>query len=216
MKNESVKKRGLITLSLSIVILAVISFSCYPDYGLTVQDYDMVLTLYDNSVDFAQFNTYAMPDSVLHPVPEGRNDDLTRAYDDLVLSLVSSNMADLGYTRITDDSGPDPDVIILVTALKSDWQVSSYYPGGGWWYWGWYPYYPYYPYYGYSYTFSTGTFLISMIDTEDFSLDNNTAITYWGAALNGLADYDVSSGVRNRITDGINQAFAQSPYLKTN
>ena len=197
---------------------ALVLTSCYPDYGLNLSDFDMVLTGYDKSTDFAKLQTYAMPDTVLHPVPEGKTDDLTRDYDELVLSLIAQNMAKYGFTRITDTT-QTVDAVILVSAVKSDWQIYNYYPG---YWWGWYPgypggpWYPWYPGYGTSYKFTTGTLFITMVDPENFDPDNNAVTTLWGALLNGLVDGDTPSGVRQRIQSGINEAFAISPYLKTN
>ena len=93
-------KRGLLVAI--IATATVVIFSCYPDYGLGVSDFDMVLTTYDKGVDFGQFATYAMPDTVMHLKPEGITDDLTRAYDSDVLEAVEQNMEEFGYTRITD------------------------------------------------------------------------------------------------------------------
>jgi hypothetical protein len=123
----------------------------------------------------------------------------------------------LGYTRVTDTT-QTVSVVVLLSAIKSDWQVSGYYPGG---YWGWYPYYPgggwypYYPGYAYSYEFTTGTVFVTMIDPEKRNSNDPANSPVWGATLNGLAG-DSRSGTATRITNGINQAFAQSPYLKVN
>lgn len=196
----------------------VLFLSCYPDYGLGISDYDMVLTGYDRSIDFGKLQTYAMPDTVLHPVPEGKTDDLSRDYDELIISRVAENMAKYGYTRITDPA-QTVDVVILLSALKSDWQVYNYYPPGWWGWYPWYPggpWYPWYPGYGTSYEFSTGTLFITMIDPENIDPENKAVSTWWGALLNGLAGGDTPSGVRQRIQSGINEAFAISPYLKTN
>jgi hypothetical protein len=214
-----ISKRIIMALLVVALTTAVVLFSsCYPDYGLGISDYDMVLTGFDKNTDFGIFQTYAMPDTVLHPVPEGEKDDLSRDYDALIISRVVENMAKLGYTRITDPTQPF-DVLILLSALKSDWEVYNYYPG---YWWGWYPgypggpWYPWYPGYGTSYKFTTGTLFITMVDPENFDPDNNAVTTLWGALLNGLVDGDTPSGVRQRIQSGINEAFAISPYLKTN
>ena len=128
--------RILIIVALATVFVA--GLSCYRDYGLTTADYDMVLTLADPNAVFSNYSTYALPDTVIHPVPDGETDDLTRLFDSQIISDVARNMDALGYTRVTDTT-QSVDVVVLITATKSDWQVSGYYPGG---YWGWYPWYP--------------------------------------------------------------------------
>jgi hypothetical protein len=208
--------RIFIILALGMVYVA--GLSCYPDYGLTTADYDMVLTLSDPNTIFSNYATYAMPDTVIHPVPDGQNDDLTRVYDSQIINDVARNMNALGYTRVDTNASNPPDVVVMLSAIKSDWQVSGWYPGG---YWGWYPWYPgggwypYYPGYGYSYEFTTGTVFITMIDFMNWNPDESGDSPVWGATLNGLAG-DTRSGTATRITNGINQAFAQSPYLRVN
>jgi hypothetical protein len=184
---------------------------------LTTADYDMVLTLADPNAVFSNYSTYALPDTVIHPVPDGQTDDLTRAFDSQIISDVARNMDALGYTRVTDTT-QTVSVVVLITATKSDWQVSGWYPGGWWGWYPWYPgggYYPGYPGYGYSYSFSTGSILITMIDPDKWNPDSLPDGPVWGGALNGLLG-DTRAGVSTRIRNGINQAFAQSPYLKVN
>jgi hypothetical protein len=54
-----------------------------------------------------------------------------------------------------------------------------------------------------------------MIDVANWNPDSPGDSPVWSAALNGLVG-DTRSGAATRITNGINQAFAQSPYLKVN
>ena len=202
----------------AVTTVFVAGLSCYRDYGLTTADYDMVLTLSDPEAIFSDYVYYALPDTVIHPVPEGEQDDLPRDHDARIISDVVRNMNALGYTRVDTNAANPPDVVVLLAAIKSEWQVSSWYPGGWWGWYPWYPgggWYPYYPGYGYTYNFSTGTIFITMIDYEKWDPDNAGDSPVWGAALNGLAG-DTRSGTATRITNGINQAFAQSPYLKVN
>ena len=220
MKTTGLRKGGSafrIFLIVALGLVFVAGLSCYRDYGLTTADYDMVLTLADPNAVFSNYSTYALPDSVIHPVPDGQTDDLTRAFDARIISDVVRNMNSLGYTRVTDTT-QTVDVVVLLSAIKSEWQVSGWYPGGwsGWY--PWYPgggWYPGYPGYGYSYNFSTGTIFVTMIDVAKWNPDSPGDSPVWSAALNGLAG-DTRSGTATRITNGINQAFAQSPYLKVN
>ncbi len=212
------RKRALLVLSMGLIMLFLVA-SCYRDYGLTVQDYDVVFTKYDTEADFTQFPKYAMPDTILHLVPEDQEDDLSRAFDAQILSEVARNMQAYGYERVTDTTQiEETDIIILVTASKSDWLVYNYYPG---YWWGWYPWYPgggwypYYPGWGSVSSFSTGSIFITMLDRERTEPDNQVIVGYWGAAINGLLG-DTASSTRGRIIDAIKQAFAQSEYLKIN
>jgi len=109
-----------------------------------------------------------------------------------------------------------------------------YYYKGGAKYWGgyWGGYYGgYYPWYGggYSYTYKTGTLMIEMADgkalrkwidyvqnTPDPSPEDPNAPKLkfvWSAFIDGLQD-DYST--LDRVLDGIDEAYENSPYLKQN
>ena len=94
------KKKKLIVLFSLLILSSFVLYSCYPDYGLTTTDYDTVITLYDNTANFNK-PTYAMPDTVVHFVEDGQEDNVDRSKDALILSTIQSNMSNLGYaTRI--------------------------------------------------------------------------------------------------------------------
>jgi hypothetical protein len=122
-----------------------------------------------------------------------------------------------GYTRIGNvPGGPKPDVAVMLsvttsTTINAGW----YYPYYGWGYWGWYyPYYPAQPYYT---SYTTGTLLINMFNPEDYTISGNdtTVVNYWSAASNGVLESSTSD-MQKRIIDMINQAFTQTPQIKTN
>lgn len=212
------KKKKLVGLFSLLILSSFVLYSCYPDYGLTTSDYDTVITLYDNSADFNK-PTYAMPDTVVHFVEEGEEDNVDRSKDALILSTIESNMTKLGYERVpVDTSAAAPSFVMLVGVTTAENYGHVYYPGWGYWGgWGWYGgYYPYYPGWGYSYTYSytTGTIFVSMLDTEKINPDDSFKAV-WGARLNGVLNNSATSTI-SRITQRINDAFNQSPYLGTN
>lgn len=151
-------------------------------------------------------------------------------------------MASDGYTRVfySDTVTHNPDIMIAVSAIKTTnvtvgWWY-PYYPGWGWgWGWGWYKsapadrganyYYGGYPGYyppgwgwggvPYYSSYTTGTLLMEMTNPNDYRIvDNDTVVPmYWAAGANGV----LSNGSNtSRITNDIDQAFTQSPYLKLN
>lgn len=207
-------------LLLSTVLLLAGLSSCYPG-TISTSEVDTVSTTYDD--DYFAANTpltYFMPDTIPKigdEDPEGVQ--LERATMDFILDQVERNFNSLGYTRLTDvDDQNLPDVVILTSALVS--KVTSIgggcYPGWGWG--GWYPWYPgwgwpgyCYPVYGYSY--EVGTLTIEMISPDDIKPGEEIVPRVWLAGINGLVR---SSNVNNRdfIRQRIDDAFAQSPYLK--
>jgi hypothetical protein len=198
---------------------ALVAFtSCYPGEVTSIQQLDLVVTVHDETVDFTSLDTYVLLDSVVHIDFEDatNNDLLDRDNDDLILSRIRSQIEALGYVEETDPENNAPDAIFLVGALavtRTEYYVS--YPWYGWW--GWYPYWPCCgPGYGWGYpiggsiSYNTGTLFINMVDPTLAS--GETLPIAWIAVLNGL----LTDGTTTRITDAIDQAFAQSPYLRTN
>ena len=97
-----------------------------------------------------------------------------------------------------------------VTLFPAVWTNTTVY----YWYdyWCWYDYYYcgwgwYYPSYT---TYTTGTLVMFMVPAEQGSVE---PLSVWTSAVNGLMSgtYDVS-----RVTNAIDQAFEQSPYLNIN
>ena len=218
-KDRALRLRLLI-LTLAIVGTLLILWSCTPDSGFnTVSDYDTVVTHYDPDVDYSEYRTYFLPDSVVYITDP--DDTLTiepdEELEELILNTIADNMEAYGYQRITEPEEENPpDLFIPVAITTTEW-VGWYYPWypPGWWYpWypGWGPGYPgYYPPVVYSY--STGTVFFDLWDFKNPHDATETFPILWDAAINGLLSSDRAS-VEKRIVDNINQAFKQSWYLE--
>jgi len=193
------------TFSLIIFIAAaiVVLQSCYPGDEITYSDSDIVATFYDKEADFATKLTFAMPDAIIRLDDEGNPVNDPGVNDQLAMNRIKSNLDQAGFTEITD---PDsitnvPDVLVIAFANQSTWVSGGCY--SSWYSW-------YYPYYGWCYpvyyTYDIGSLVIVMIDPTE----SRNAL--WVAALNGILE-DTNAGIADRVTDGIDQAFTQSPYL---
>ncbi len=233
-------KKWLLNLSLALILPVgiILLDGCYPNDSISIGDTDIVLTGYNESVDFNTLSTFYMPDTVW-PVRDDTTDKTPVPESGLILSEIQKNMESYGYTRVYySDTTDEPDLMIAVAAISVTtvsvgWWY-PYYPGWGWG-WGWYKsaetgrgtdywyggypgYYPPgwgwggVPYYS---SYTTGTLLMEMSNPEDYEvIDGDTVVPmYWAGGVNGV----LSSGSdASRITKGIDQAFLQSPYLKTN
>jgi len=221
MKTNFKKKHNIWQKYLPILFLFGLMISvtsCYTDYGLTSADYDIVVTQYDKTTDFNSLKTFAVVDSVFHITgdkDEPDSDLLTRKYDNLIISTVKANMEALGYEEITEPTDQNkPAVVIAIQALGTQvdqYYSSGYYPGWGYpgWGYGWGGYYP--PYVGKS-TYYVGTIYIDYFDVAASEKDpNDNLVAPWYATINGLLNV---GGTESRITNSINQAFDQSPYLE--
>lgn len=188
-------------------------WGCYPDGPEYYEDTDVTFTQHDTDFDFSSRQTYSMPDRIVVDVEIDNGDTsyvyMKDIYATPILQSIESNMSNYGWTKVAINASPD--VLLTPAAMKNttfyysywyDWWWGGYYPG-----WGWY--YP--PYYTIS-SITTGSIVINMADPN---VDNpvDRAEVAWMMIGNGLA-----SGANNvsRITGAIDQAFAQSPYLKTN
>ncbi len=212
------KLKKLVVLFSILILSTLFLYSCYPDYGLTTSDYDTVITLFDNTANFNK-PTYAMPDTVVHFVEEGTSeDDIDRSKDALILQTIENNMTSLGYERVPVDITSDaPGFVILVGVTVTDNYARVSYPGWGYWGgWGWWGGYPGWGYGGGSvvYSYTTGTIFMTMIDPDKINTSDSTFGAVWLARINGVVSNNLSTS--SRITQRINDAFNQSPYLGAN
>ncbi len=206
------KKHALI---FSVVLSGLFLWGCYPDGPDYVEEMDVVTTYHNPDYDFAAGSTYVMPDMIVEitgNLAEGEKPKLVNdVYAQPILNAIADNMDELGWTRvITTDSATiaSADLVLLVSAVKNTTLV-YYYDYWYWWYGGYYP-----PYYGGGYysSYTVGTLLMTMFDPERFDFGGNT-VNQWTGAANGLL---TGYGNISRVTNAIDQAFSQSPYLKTN
>jgi Domain of unknown function (DUF4136) len=206
-------KRILSKTILSAVV-GVFLVGCYPAGPEFVEDLDVVYSTYDQEYDFKSQGTYSMPDQIVTDVKIDNGDTtyvyMKKIYADPILAAIDQNMEKLGWDKIDIENGPDvlvtPSVMSSTTYYYSywyNWWYGGYYGG----YWGWY--YP--PYYTVS-SYTTGSLIITMADPNVESVINQSPAV-WVSAANGLVTgyNDV-----DRVVTAINQAFVQSPYLKTN
>ncbi len=156
---------------------------------------------------------------------------LSHEFDSLMVALVEQNLAQRGYVRVSvpDDPAnvnPDsvPDFILLLSMYGAQHTQVYWNPGWGWGWpgWGWWP--PYGPGWGWGYpgywgvsSYETGTVFMDWIDPNNppSNAEPPEIPVEWTGALRGLLGGG-SASTATRLTDGINQAFRQSPYLTRN
>lgn len=185
------------------------------DRGATYYDEtDIVFSSFDNTYDFVAKGTYSLPDKVVKVTgdPTAPPEYIKDLYGVPILAQIDANMTALGWVKV--DVNANPDIQLLPAAWTSTTIVTGGYYGG--YYCWYYPYYCgggwYYPSYPPVSSFTTGSMVMTMVDPNVESTDDSRRVV-WTSAINGLlsGSYDVS-----RVRNGIDQAFRQSPYLKTN
>ena len=193
------------------LLIVVILAACYPGGPEYYEETDIVLTEYDQEFNFKAKRTYAMPDNVVNvsgKIIEGEPPEFIKEpYNTQIIERIELNLSNLGWERADDPSTAD---VVLFPASWSNTTVYYWYDYWCWYYyyycgWGWY----WYPTVSVS-AYTTGTLVMTMVVDGDEYID--PAIV-WTGAINGLL-----SGVQNgtRLSNGIDQAFIQSPYLKIN
>jgi len=193
-----------LVLYLSIIVLMG---SCYPGGTEYYEDTDVVYTNYDKEFDFSSKGVYAIPDKIVKiegDVAEGEEPEFVKEpYNTQMLDQIKSNMTALGWTETDDPAVAD---LVLFPAVWTNTTIYYWYNNWCWYYyycgWGW----------GYpsASSYTTGTLLMTLVADGDDYIEPTRV---WTGAINGLLSGAYST---SRVTRGIDQAFTQSPYLKTN
>lgn len=193
--------------------------ACYPGGAETLSDLSTVTTQHDPRANFASIHTYALPSSIqVTPSPYGEPLTIDHSNDAAILATVASNLDGLGWHQVNPATvTPDVNVMVAVTATPYREYVSypfyTWYPG-----WAgftgydetWGVYYPYGG--GYPTVIDARSLRIDMLDTRAPNTTAKQLTAIWTASLNGVSGGSTQSAL-DRINAGIDQAFAQSPYL---
>ena len=200
--------------TVSIGALALLG-ACRPYYYYETYDQtDMVLTVPEPDRDFEPLSTYALWPEVIdltEHVEDPIDVDHARV-DPVLLDAVERNMNRLGFAKVADAKADEPDVVAIIGVVaQENWYLYSYY----YWYHGWYWYYPgYYPPV-YAVSYPTGSVIVMLVKPDEAVKDDAgelNAPVIWVAGVWGSLSDNESYNL-DRISDGIDQAFDQSPYL---
>ena len=174
------------SLSFILLTIIIITSSCYPiDDDVLTEDFDVVLTYYDNERNFSDYNTFVIRDSVgiitdHLTFAEKQKFFTSGGLNETVKNKVIQQFESLGYTEVETLDDADFAVNLAIAVIENE--TTIIYPGY-WWdyyyydYWYWYgSYYPswggYYDYWYpwsyiyYSYTYEHGTLLLEMLDGQ--------------------------------------------------
>ena len=211
----------------TILSLSGLAFlgACEDDDPVEPLPIGVVATFNDDAVNFQALGTFAMPDTVLQfPPRSGVPIPVTRQFDQTILDRVRLNLVNRGYVEVADPRTEQPDFVVLVGTTAADeydawvgyawYDEWDFYTGWGWYAPGfasnWGIIYPWYPVVGVT-AYRRGTVVVDLIPTLSVNPLNRTVRSAWaGVASGALVDGSVTA---TNITNGIDQMFAQSPYL---
>jgi hypothetical protein len=194
----------------AVIILSMFTLlGCGTQPQLTELINDMVvLTNFDETVNYNQYITYTMPMDTIGLVSNTSNDEyLANEYAKMITSTIKRNLDNTSHNQVAVNGDPDIGVnVVVVNDLSVTQSVNYYYPS----------YYGYTGYYGYGYGYgvpSYSYFNQAVLVIEFVDLKNTTSgvpKTIWVANIGDLVNsYDTST----KTKEAIDQAFAQSPFL---
>jgi hypothetical protein len=170
----------------------------------------VVQTEYDEFTSFSAYNSFTLSLDTLGLLSSRVADTLILDnYAHQVTARLKTNMDAAGFPFLSKNQDPDLGIAAFVVENYDVFQQINYYQP---YYSGYYGY-GYGGYYGYpyitTYTSSTTTMVINLIDLKNRDAQNRLKViwtVYIGDLLKSV-DYE------QRILEAIDQAFRQSPYL---
>ena len=193
--------------------------SCEKDADTDKLDHQFaVYTNYDKDVDFKQFQTYYLPDSILIIGDKDKTEYWNDANAQRIIDTYVFNMDNRGFLRVTERENAD--LGLQVSYVKNTYIYTDYgYPEWWWGYPGYWdaPYWGnlgggwYYPY-AVSYSYSTGSFLTEALNLNAAQGQNAKLPIIWSAYMSGILSGSTDTNVE-LATKAVSQAFTQSPYL---
>jgi len=202
---------------LILLLLSGAASGCYPGQIVSSAQAVSTTTLVDSQTALKNARTFALPDTIFHSMQTQASGIVGREGDAAILASIRAHFIDLGWREITDITVEHPDVVVL-TAVNERTESGVAYTDwwGGWGYWpGWPPAYG--PTWGWGYpvgattfTYEVGTLIIAMLDIQHGNTSTRRIPLLWAGAVNGV----LVVGTLEDALAGINQAFAQSPYLE--
>lgn len=208
--------KKILFISAAVLLLAACHKEPYP------QDSDngyLVYTSPGKDVNFKNYKTFDIADSLLII---GEKDKPVYSQSQSALALIQAyriNMEKAGF--IYTPSNPDADLGVQLTYVIKTERYVKYYDDPYWWldypgywpsgYWGnWTGYYYPRPV---VYTYTTNALLADIVNLTGEQDAGKPLEVLWTSYIGGPASSSLQLDIQ-RLTSAVDQAFAQSPYLK--
>jgi hypothetical protein len=185
----------------------VFSLGCtkYPPDSERLLEDLAVITQYDTKADFNNYHTYALSPTI-QKITDKDTTTLTGQSVQAILDQIDKNMQARGFLKV--NSVEDADLGVQAVYYQNTYIYAYYYNYWGYYY-GWY--YPYYPVYYSSYT--AGMLNMEMFDLKNVIPGQQKLSIRWNGFIRGLL---TGSHTTPEITNSVDQAFKQTPQIKTN
>ena len=200
---------------IGITAFSIIFTSCTKDVvsNLNTDESRIYITDHDSTVNFNNYKTYSISDSVA-VINNGQSTRELTGVDQSYITAVEKYMNQNGYTMVTKKDNPDlgVDVSRIYNTTTGVISYGNYWDDyGGYWdpyYWG-YPGYGYYIPYAYSvYQIQEGALSIDLLDLKNASQQDKINVI-WTGLIRGESIFDAT------VADSqVKALFDQSTYLK--
>jgi hypothetical protein len=199
----------------SLAFFTLLAAGCRKDpvKNLNEEESRIYITNHDSTVNFSQYQTFSISDSV--PVIDGSDVSVQNSQaDQAFISAVKTEMQQRGYTLVNRNEHPDLGVTVSRIINTSTGVITydnyyDYYSGfydPYYWGYGGYGYGP--PSFGYAtYQVREGLLSVDMADLKNVSSNNQIKLV-WNGMIRGSGIFNASTAASQ-----VSQLFNQSPYL---
>jgi len=207
--------KRILLMFIGLTSFSIILNSCTKDPvgDLTAEESRIYITDHDSSVNFSNYSTYSISDSVA-VIENGKSTRDLSEVDEAYIAAVKKYMDHAGFKRVSKSENPDlgVDVNHIINTSTGVISYGDYWDDyGGYWdpyYWG-YPDYGYYIPYAYSiYQIKEGALSIDILDLKNASEDHKINLV-WTGMIRGSGI--LGAGVAD---SQVKLLFDQSSYLK--
>ncbi|MFT3702678.1 MAG: DUF4136 domain-containing protein [Agriterribacter sp.] len=208
------RKSNFKLLAAVVVVLSLSACTKNALKNLSDDDSRIYITTYDSTVNFSNFKTYSISDSVAIIDGGKLQKKSISETDSALISAVKANMQQRGYQLVSNDSHPDLGVSVS-KVISTETGVLSYpsywgYYNSYWdpYYWGYGGYDYYFPYASYAvYEIREGALSVDIVDLKD-AATNKKIDGIWNGLIRGEAIFTTTNAATQ-----IKTLFDQSPYL---
>ena len=207
--------KRLLAILIGLTAFPILMSSCTKDVinNLSTDESRIYITDHDSSVNFSNYVTYSISDSIAI-IENGKSSHELSDAGAAYINAVKKYMDQAGYQMVSREDNPDLgiDVNHIVNTSTGVISYGSYWNDyGGYWYpyyWG-YPDYGYYIPYAYSlYQVKEGAVSIDILDLKNASTDHKINVI-WTGLIRGEGVFNT-----NVADTQVKALFDQSSYLK--
>jgi len=201
----------------SLLTAALLATSCESSDLVATGTSGSVITIVDDGAALNSARTFALPDTIVRLPASGGG--IEHEASQAIVTRVRDHLVRFGWVDVTTVHGAQPDVVVLIAAAERVQTSVAYVDWFGAW--------GYLPYWGPSvnsasvwgvpsgaipFAYEVGTILITMLDLREQRGNTDAIPLLWAAGLDGVVT--TPTNTLSRAMLGVDQAFAQSPYLR--